>query len=178
MYKEINKLIEDCMRGKNKAQKELFRRYRKILLGICLRYARDKQEAEDMLLEGFMNIFKNIDQFSKQGSFEGWCKKPMVHSAIDYFRKNKKELFHYDVDDFKEKLIYEEKQFSMISEKEILNQVQMLPDGYRMIFNLYVLEGFSHKEIAEKLQISEGTSRSQLKKARMRLIKMISKDLN
>jgi len=95
----MEKLIEGCIKGRQKARRELFRRYRSMLLGICLRYSRDKSEAEDILLEGFMQIYSKIGSFSGSGSFEGWMKKVMVHAAIDYFRKNRKNYFHENIDE-------------------------------------------------------------------------------
>ncbi len=166
MTDNIEQLIDGCVQGKIHAQKKLYRQYKKVLLGICFRYARDRSEAEDILLEGFVNIFSKISTYSFQGSFEGWMKRVVIHSAIDYFRRNKKELFHQDIDDYKNDLVFEEDIINNLSAREILKIVQTLPTGYRMVFNLFAIEGYSHKEIAEKLDISENTSKSQLSKAR------------
>jgi RNA polymerase sigma-70 factor (ECF subfamily) len=166
----MKNLIDGCIKGKHLARKELFRKYRQMLLGICLRYARDKAEAEDILLEGFMQIYTKIGSFSNEGSFEGWMKKVMVNTAIDFFRKNRKEIIHQNIDDFHEVVSPDFDAFNQLSAKDILTMIQIMPQGYRIVFNLFAIEGYSHKEIAEKLQISESTSKSQLRKARIWLV--------
>lgn len=174
----MEKLIEGCIKGKQKARRELFRRYRSILLGICLRYSRDKSEAEDILLEGFMQIYSKIGSFNGTGSFEGWMKKVMIHTAIDYFRKNRKENFHENIDDYQEVTSTEIDVFNNLSAKEILGYIQAMPQGYRITFNLFAIEGYSHKEIAEKFNISESTSKSQVRKARMWLMKKLDNNFD
>lgn len=174
----MEKLIEGCIKGKQKARRELFRRYRSMLLGICLRYSRDKSEAEDVLLEGFMQIYSKIGSFSYEGSFEGWMKKVMVHTAIDYFRKNRKENFHHNIDDYQEIVSDDIDSLNQLSAKEILTLIQAMPQGYRIVFNLFAIEGYSHKEIAEKFKINESTSKSQLRKARMWLMKKIENNFD
>ncbi len=169
----MEKLIDDCAKGKQKARKELFRQYHKMLLGICLRYSRDKSEAEDILLEGFMQIYSKIGTYSNVGSFEGWLKKVLLHTAIDYFRKNKRENIHQNIDDYKDLVSEDIDSLKQLSAKEILNLIQSMPQGYRITFNLFAIEGYSHKEIAEKLQVSESTSKSQLRKARIWLMKKL-----
>lgn len=169
----MEKLIDGCIKGKHKARKELFRQYRRILLGICLRYARDKSEAEDILLEGFIRIYSKIGTYSNAGSFEGWLKKVMLHTAIDYFRKNRKENFHQNIDDYNDLVSEDIDSLKQLSAKEILGLIQTMPQGYRIVFNLFAIEGFSHKEIAEKLQVTESTSKSQVRKARFWLMKKL-----
>jgi len=174
----MEKLIEGCIKGKQKARRELFRRYRSILLGVCLRYSRDKSEAEDILLEGFMQIYSKIGSFNGTGSFEGWMKKVMVHTAIDYFRKNRKENFHENIDDYSEIISDDKDILNHLGAKEILNLIQSMPQGYRIAFNLFAIEGYSHKEIAEKLQFTESTSKSQVRKARFWLMKKIDNNFD
>jgi len=162
------KLIEDCIKGKRRAQSKLYKKYVKTMLGLCLRYSRNKSEAEDVLQEGFIKVFMNIKNFRMEGSFEGWMKRIMVNTALLNSRDNLKHYFHADIDSFEERItdqaIFEtEENFSA---KELMNLVQGLPDGYRVVFNLYVFENYTHKEIAETLEISEGTSKSQLARAR------------
>lgn len=169
----MEKLIDGCIKGKQKARKELFRQYHRILLGICLRYSRDKSEAEDMLLEGFIQIYSKIGTYSNAGSFEGWLKKVMLHTAIDYFRKNRKENFHQNIDDYNDLVSEDIDSLKQLSAKEILGLIQTMPQGYRIVFNLFAIEGFSHKEIAEKLQVTESTSKSQVRKARFWLMKKL-----
>jgi len=163
-------LINGCVLGKRKSRKELFRRYHKMLLSICLRYSRDKSEAEDILLEGFMQIYSKIETYSFEGSFEGWMKRIMVNTAIDNFRKNKKEVFHQNIDEYTELVSEETDILKELSAKDIIALIQTMPQGYRIAFNLFAIEGYSHKEIAEKLQVTESTSKSQVRKARIWLM--------
>ncbi len=163
-------LINGCIAGKRKARKELFRRYNKMLLSICLRYSRDKSEAEDVLLDGFMHIYSKIATYSHEGSFEGWMKRIIVNTAIDHFRKNRNELFHQNIDDYTESASYDSNVLKELSAKDILALIQTMPQGYRIAFNLFAIEGYSHKEIAKKLQVTESTSKSQVRKARIWLM--------
>jgi len=169
----MKKLIDGCIKGSQKARKELFRLYNRKLLGICLRYASDKAEAEDMMLEGFMQIFSKIDTYSHSGSFEGWMNKVMVYTAIDLYRKNKKELFHDNIDDHLEIGSDDFNALNQLTAREIIELIQTLPRGYQMVFNLFAIEGYSHKEIAERLEITESTSKSQVRKARIWLMKKL-----
>lgn len=163
-------LINGCALGKRKSRKELFRRYHKMLLSICLRYSRDKSEAEDILLDGFMQIYSKIETYSYEGSFEGWMKRIIVNTAIDNFRKNKKEVFHQNIDEYTDIVSAETDILKELSAKDIIALIQTLPQGYRIAFNLFAIEGYSHKEIAEKLQVTESTSKSQVRKARIWLM--------
>ena len=162
------KLIEDCIKGKRRAQNKLYKRYARTMLGICLRYSKNKSEAEDVLQEGFIKIFRNIKNFRREGSFEGWMKRIMVNTALIHSRNNMKHYFHSDIDNLSEVLIDNEELETegRFSVKEMMSLVQSLPDGYRAVFNLYVFDDYSHTEIAEILEISEGTSKSQLARAR------------
>ncbi|MBU3926171.1 MAG: sigma-70 family RNA polymerase sigma factor [Bacteroidetes bacterium] len=169
----MKKLIDGCKAGNSKARKELYHRYNRKFLGTCLRYARDKAEAEDMMLEGFMQIFSKIETYSHAGSFEGWMKKVMVYTAIDFYRKNKKELHHDNIDDHLEVGSDDTNALNQLSAKEIIDLIQTLPQGYRIVFNLFAIEGYSHQEIAERLDITESTSKSQVRKARIWLMKKL-----
>lgn len=162
------KLIEDCITGKRRAQSKLYKKYAKTLLGICLRYSRNKSEAEDVLQEGFIKIFMNIKNFRSEGSFEGWMKRIMVNTALINSRDNLKHYFHSDIDSF-EDTFAEKTEFEADENhtaNDLMKLVQGLPDGYRVVFNLYVFDNYTHKEIAEMMGISEGTSKSQLARAR------------
>lgn len=136
---------------------------------LCLRYGRDKAEAEDMLQEGFMVIFKDIGQYTGKGNFEGWLRRVMVNSALRYLRKWKSPFMyveeHIEVADSSGELQYDSK----LGMKRLTKMIQDLPVGYRTVFNLYAIDGYTHKEIASYLNISEGTSKSQLAKARKML---------
>lgn len=162
------KLIEDCITGKRRAQNKLYKKYAKTLLGICLRYSRNKSEAEDVLQEGFIRIFMKINEFRMEGSFEGWMKRIMINTALLNSRDNLKHYFHSDLDELQDTLSdgSEMQVDSNYSAKDLMKLVQSLPDGYRVVFNLYVFENYTHKEIAEIIGVSEGTSKSQLARAR------------
>lgn len=173
MFYSEEQIIEGCIRNKRKAQKTLYSNYYRRMLGICLRYCSSKDEAEDVMLDGFMNIFSKIKSYNKRGSFEGWMKRVMVNTAIDNFRKNKKHYYHSDIDDFENELVIKANLLESFSAKEILNTVQQLSEGYRIVFNLFAIEGYSHQEIADMLGISINTSKTQLFKARKLLQKKL-----
>lgn len=162
---EHDKLIEQCLKGHRTAQKQLFDMYSGKMYYLCLRYAVDESEAQDMLQEGFIRLYKNLHSFQGKGSFEGWVRRIFVHTAIKYYHKMRKHNNSQSLEVVHENSVAPDALASM-SEQEILNLVNRLPDGYRVVFNMYAIEGFSHKEIAEALNIHEGTSRSQLVKAR------------
>lgn len=166
-------IIEGCIRGDLKSQKALYKQFYGLAMSICLRYAESRDEASEILNDGFMKIFSNLSGYHPEKSFQGWLRKIMVHTAIDHYRKNSK---HYSSLD----LVYAENELGVedvldtISADEIMAMIQQLSPAYRLVFNLHVIEGYSHPEIAEKLQITEGASKSNLFKARMKLQKMIS----
>ena len=172
-----SKLIEGCMKGDRQAQNQLYKKYKAILFGICLRYANSKEEAEDILQEGFIKIFTDLYQYKPIGPLGGWMRKVVVNVALQHIRKNKKfrifENHEHIVATYEPDL----KIFKNNREEAILKIVQQLPDGYRIIFNLYVIEEFSHKEIAEKLDISVSTSKSQYSRARAALRTMLEKNI-
>ncbi len=145
------------------------------MLGVCMRYAKDRYEAEDILQMGFVKVFQKVKEFKEQGSFEGWIRRIMVNTAIEVYRKNQRMLNVVDIDE-----VYDmpQEMFDMnrLEAKDLLALIQHLSGGYRMVFNLYAIEGYSHKEIGEQLGITEGASKSQLSRARAvlkeKLIKM------
>jgi RNA polymerase sigma-70 factor (ECF subfamily) len=145
---------------------------------ICLRYAPDRSDAEDMLQEGLINIFKEIKQFDpKKASFSAWSNRVMVNASLQHLRKWKKLNFHQSIDGYEDHAIQQEEVFGKIGTKELTALVQKLPDGYRAVFNLYVMEGYKHREIAEMLSISENTSKTQLLKAKQMLRNQLEKVL-
>lgn len=182
------KIVEGCKAGKHKAFSMLYRKYAAIMLGLCLRYCKNLQEAEDVLQEGFIKVFNNIGKFRGEGSFEGWVKRIMINCAIDHYQSNLKHSFHDNLGDLEEKVAESEEVPGMyqelgIGKEELMRMIQELPDGYRIVFNLYAIEGYSHREVAESLGISENTSKTQLMKARRvlrgKLDKMIkARELN
>lgn len=147
------------------------------MLAVCMRYAHDREEAEDILQEAFLKIFQNIASFRNEGSFEGWMKRVMINHSLNYYRRKKKMPFLEDIDDINETDILDrdvpEALPAPVSAEKLTALIQKLPPGYRMVFNLYVFEEFSHKEISTELKISESTSKTQLLKARRMLRKKI-----
>lgn len=158
------------MKGNARAQRILYNQHKVKWFMICLRYAQNRAEAEDMLQEGLIGVFNNLKQYDhEKASFSAWSNKIMVNAALQYLRKWKNLNFNRDIDDYTDQLSYAEDVFESLGAKELTSMVQKLPDGYRIVFNLYVVEGYKHKEIAEKLSISESTSKTQLLKAKKML---------
>ena len=150
----------------------LYKKYASTMFGICLRYAVDTPQAEDMLQEGFIKVFGHIHQFRREGSFEGWMKRIFVNTAIEWLRRNSQMNQMLDVDTTPLNRVQQD-DFHKLSAKDLLGFVQSLAPGYRTVFNLYAVEGYSHKEIGEMLGINEGTSKSQFARARYMLEKMV-----
>jgi RNA polymerase sigma-70 factor (ECF subfamily) len=170
--REEKKLVEDCLKGNSLAQQALFKKYYGVLLGVCLRYSNNRFEAKEILQEGFIKVFNSLPSFKFQGSLAGWIRRIMVNTAIDNYRKSSSEPITSDIP---ENVNCNDDVISALTHKDLLECVQLLPPGYKTVFNLFVIEGFNHKEIAEKLGIAEGTSKSQLAKAKEYLKYLISK---
>lgn len=173
-YKTERELVEACQQGKRNAQEQLYRQYKAVLFGICLRYAPNRPAAEDLLQEGMVKIFTKMHAYDFKGSFEGWMKRIMVNTALDEYRKSNRRIETEPI--FEE--AHEDHSINLPAHVEgslelLLKIIQELPDGCRTVFNLYEIEGYSHKEIAEILQISEGASRSQLSYAKSKLSERI-----
>lgn len=145
------------------------------MFGVCLRYSKNRMEAEDILQEGFIKVFNNLSQYRNQGSLEGWVRRTMVNTAINHYKRFSKHFNELDIDDLEIGPVTSETALDSISAKELLALIQELPKGYRVVFNLNILEGYTHKQIAEILDISENTSKSQLSRARSLLQKQILK---
>jgi RNA polymerase sigma factor (sigma-70 family) len=158
-------LILGCIREERDCQLEVFRRYSGKMLSVCLRYARHHMEAEDILQDAFIKVFDNIDKFQHKGSFEGWIRRIVVNTALKNYQKSSFKKERIGLETYEDQPL-EPAALATLSEQELLKLISNLPDGYRQVFNLYVIEGYSHKEIAEMLSIGESTSRSQLVKAR------------
>ncbi len=169
-----DELIRGCIKEEATCQKEVFHRYASRMLGVCNRYARNNADAEDILQDAFIKVFEKIHQFKFEGSFEGWIRRIMVNTALKKYslRRYEKEVSGYDIRDRDESGI-EPSAYAHLTQKELLDLINNLPGGYKLIFNLYVIEGYQHDEIAEMLGIQPGTSRSQLVKARNMLQKQI-----
>jgi RNA polymerase sigma factor (sigma-70 family) len=168
-------MIQGCIRQKPAAQKALFDSYACKMMGVSLRYARNEADAEDILQDAFIKVFRKISQYQHNGSFEGWIRKIVVNTALKKYSVNRyaKERNLGDINEYEHLHTEDPEVYTDLSEKEILEMIHTLPDGYRMVFNLYVIEGYRHEEIAEMMGIQSGTSRSQLAKARWMLQKQI-----
>ncbi len=169
-----NDLLTGCLEGNRLMQEELYRRFSPRMYAVCLRYAGNAEEAEDILQEGFIKVFKKLGSFRSEGSFEGWVRRIFVNTAIEHFRRKR---YLMPVTEKEENTI-EGKYLSVLDDlaaRDIMALVQDLSPGYRTVFNLYVVEGYTHKEIADMMGISEGTSKSQLSRAKVILQDMVKK---
>ncbi|MNZ99631.1 ECF RNA polymerase sigma factor SigH [compost metagenome] len=164
----LDELIAGCRSGNRKAQQGLYDHFASKMLGVCMRYTKDRDEAEDVLQVGFVRMFEKLHLFKGDGSFEGWLRRIMVNTAIEFYRRNSRMYPVVDIEEAANESSFD-LAISTINAKDILKLVQQLPPGYRMVFNMYAIEGYSHKEIAEQMGISEGTSKSQLARARTQL---------
>ncbi|MGB5189529.1 RNA polymerase sigma factor [Robiginitalea sp.] len=165
-------LIKKCIKGSRVAQEALYRIHAPVLYGICLKYSRNKTEAEDNLHDSFMTIYEKIHQYKYKGSFEGWLKRVTINTVLQKYRKKEPLKLLSEIPDQGEEMGLEEPEISLAL---LLKYVQELPQKYRLTFNMYVMDGFSHKEISEALGTSEGTSKSNLSRARMILQEKILK---
>ncbi|MEM9023176.1 MAG: sigma-70 family RNA polymerase sigma factor, partial [Bacteroidota bacterium] len=166
---EEGQLIVACQQKKEVAYRMLYDFYSPLLMSIAMRYATGLEEAEDILQEGFIKIYKSIGRYKPEGSFEGWLKRIVVNTAINQFHRSHRIREQQSLDNATIFHAEDADALHRLSAEELLNVVRCLPEGYRMVFNLYVIEGYDHGEIGKKLNISESTSRSQLAKAKKRL---------
>jgi RNA polymerase sigma factor (sigma-70 family) len=167
LVEKLIKIIKGCLDNNRQNQSELYKMFASKMYGLCLRYSGNSYDAQDILQEGFVKVFQNLKQFKWEGSFEGWMKRIFVNLALDKYRSRFHTISLDEMENAGE--IYENSDISaldQLSVKDILNVLQQLPDQYRLVFNLYVIEGMSHHEIAEILKIGESTSRSNLARAR------------
>jgi RNA polymerase sigma-70 factor, ECF subfamily len=168
----IDTIINSCLKGVESAQKALYKMYFGYGKSICLRYASNREDAEEVLNDGFMKVFKYLPKYDRSKSFKGWFRTILVNTCIDYYRKKDKLLYEYD-DTRIEGIYQEENAFEMLAAEDILSMVQKLSPSYRTVFLMYAVDGYSHKEIAEQLNINEVTSRTNFLKARNKLQVMI-----
>lgn len=168
-------LIWKCQQKSRKAFEELYRKFSPFVYGICLRYAKNRDEAQDILQDCFIKVMDKIGDYRFEGSFEGWLQRMAVRESLNYLRLGRSSFSEIDEDDAEAEDINADI-VSDISARELLDEIGKMPDGYRTIFNMYVIEGYQHNEIAEILDITESTSRSQLKKAREYLVELIKND--
>jgi RNA polymerase sigma-70 factor (ECF subfamily) len=169
-------LVNGCRKNNRVYQHALYERYSSRMFSVCLRYASDRMLAEDFLQEGFIRVFTKIDQYKNSGSLEGWIKRIMVNTALQHIRRAKQEPPSVDSEEGLMIADTSESALDTLAADEVLALVAKLPAGYRLVFNLYVLEEYTHQEIAAELGISEGTSKSQLARARQHLQKMLKKN--
>lgn len=174
LFTSEEQLVRACQKADPKAQKRVYEKYAPKMLALCSRYLNDEMEAEDAMIEGFMKVFEKINTFKLEGSFEGWIRRIMVNEALMTIRGKKKEGFQVGYEQMGEESEPHQLSSNLESE-ELLRLIGSLPTGFRTVFNLYALEGYSHAEIAKELNISEGTSKSQLSRARIILQQMILK---
>jgi RNA polymerase sigma-70 factor (ECF subfamily) len=168
-------ILEGCLRNDAISQKELYLKYSPKMLAVCYRFSQNKEDAEDMLQEGFIKVYTQIQTFRSQGSFEGWIRRIIVHTCINHLKKNKKfaesvDLIHANYIPTREDSVP-----SIVQAKQIVETIRLLPLGYRTVLNLFAIEGYSHREISEMLDIEESTSRSQYTRAKQMLEDMLVK---
>ncbi len=170
-------LINDCIKGESKAQKQLYEKYAPAMMSICMRYVHERETARDLMHDGFVTLFTKIHTYSGNGSFPAWVKKIFVNTALDYLRKNDILKFSRDINDAFDFENMDVTVFEQMSANELLECIRKLPDCSRTVFNMYAIEGYSHAEIAQMLNIQESTSRSQYTRARQSLQKMVTKQI-
>ncbi len=166
-------MLAGCRNDNRRSQEILYRHFAKKMYAVCLCYAGERSLAQDILQESFIKVFKNIKQYKNDGSLEGWIRRIVTNTAIDHIRKKKKTIEYLETDSHDSVPCIHNPAFVIMGFEELMKQVERLPDSARMIFNLHVLDGYSHKEIADQLNITEGTSKSQFSRARKILMNLI-----
>jgi len=167
-------LIAGCKRGESWARKKLYELYAPVMMSVCMRYVHDRDTAQDILQEGFIKVYTKFDMFSEKGSLGGWMRRVFVTTALEYLRHNDALKLSVSIDDYNDTLDnYDISALEQISADELMACIGRLPDGYRTIFNLFAIEGYSHSEIAKILNIQESTSRSQFLRGRKLLQKIV-----
>ncbi len=180
----LKELIEGCVRNHRKSQESIYKMFYGKMMAICRRYTKNSDQAKDILQDGFIKVFKNIDKFNFEGSFEGWVRRIIVNTAIDFTRKAKNDYLlmneNQSIDDFDEDLLDEDDEEpyeNPLKVGDVIEGMNKLSKAYRTVFNLYVFDNYTHQEIADALNISVGTSKSNLAKARANLKKILTKEL-
>lgn len=175
---KVKKIVQGCIRGERKSQHQLYKTYYGKMMGVCMRYAANEAQAEDFLHEGFLKVFDKLSSYNHKGSFEGWIRRIIVNNCIDKLRKKKEVFFQNNEEKQLEGVLdeYEEeeyiKQLQKAKAKEVLKLVQKLSPAYKTVFNLYVIEDYTHQQIADELSISVGASKSNLAKAKAKIREM------
>jgi len=173
IYTETD-IVAGCLKKDRKFQEALYKKYSRAMYGICLAYAKDRASAQDMLQEGFIKVFNKMESFTGKGSLEAWVRRIITNTSIDKFRKDSAERKYIDFREPELAQGIQENILEQINLKQILGVLKKLPEGARVIFNLYALEGYSHLEISKKLKISVGTSKSQFNRARILLQRRVA----
>ena len=163
---EDAKLVQDCLAKNPRAQKALFDKFAPKMLSVCARYMKDQAEAEDAFQIGMVKVFNKLADFKAEGPLDGWVRRIMVNSCLDQIRKNQRFILDKNIDDVSFKIEVKEEVTSNLAAEDLIALIQKMPSGYRVVFNMFAIEGFSHQEIAEQLEISESTSKSQYLRAR------------
>jgi RNA polymerase sigma factor (sigma-70 family) len=169
-------LIIECVNGNSRAQRLLFDKFARKMFSVCLRYAKNEEQAEDVLQDGFVKVFGKLKDFKSEGSLEGWIRRIMVNTALDQIRKNNKQLGDTNIDDVGYKIENNDFIVEKMMAEDLMKMVQAMPDGYKVVFNMFAIEGYSHGEIADTLGISENTSKSQYSRARAYLRERLEKN--
>lgn len=169
-------IIQGCLKKQASAQEKLYALFSRRMMAVCLRYTRSRFEAEDVFHEAFVKVFANIHSW-KGGSFEGWMRRIFVNTAINHYHQNRKYFDHVDSSHAETMLSSSDNVIAELSNQELLDMVNRMPEGYKLIFNLHVVEGYNHNEIAEMLNIAEGSSKSQLSKAKAYMKKLLEQRL-
>jgi RNA polymerase sigma factor (sigma-70 family) len=168
-------LIQKCIQGEALAQRRLFDSLAPKMLTVCLRYLGNREEAEDVCQISFVKLFNNLRDYNNEGSFDGWVRRIFVNTCLDQLRKNKKTKYDVSMDDVDYRLENNDFIMERMEAADLMKIVEQMPTGYRTVFNLFAVEGYSHKEIAERLEITENTSKSQFKRARTHLMNSLEK---
>jgi RNA polymerase sigma-70 factor (ECF subfamily) len=166
-------LVKECVSGSSVAQKKFYDMFARKMMGVCLRYTNNYEEAQDVLQDAFVKIFNKLPDFQSKGSLEGWIRRIMVNTALDAYRKAKKHQSNVDVDSVGYLLDSEDYTIENINAQDLLKIIQSIPEGYRVVFNLFAIEGYSHKEVADRLGVTESTSKSQYSRAKKMLRKIL-----
>lgn len=159
-------LVQECLEGKSRAQKALFEKFAPKMLAVCYRYMKDKEESEDALQISMVKVYQKLADFKQEGALEGWIRRIVVNTCLDQLRRGQKHAFDYSLDEVSYKVEIKEEVLSNIHATELLSLISSMPPGYRVVFNMFAIEGFSHQEIANQLKITESTSKSQYLRAR------------
>lgn len=173
-----DELIDKCLQGDQRAQKALFEKFSRKMMSVCMRYVSDREQAEDVLQDGFVKVFCYLSSFKREGSFEGWIRRTMVNTSLDYIRKKRNAIIDTDISEAEYLAGEDEKVVGKMRVDELMKLIQGMPPGYRTVFNMYAIEGYSHQEIANELGVTESTSKTQFRKARTYLMSLIGEREN